>query len=117
MKWPKKEKYKKLTGNKFNFAAFVTALEALDLTTCDIHFRLQTKNVPLQKLDFLGRFETFEADLKHVLGHLGLDNDQPLQKKNASQNRRAYQSYYTPELRDRVAQMSRQDIAQLGYRF
>jgi len=100
-----------------NFDGLIDFLETLDLTQCDPHFRLQTCLIPLEAVDFLGRFETFDSDFKKVLAQLDIKSAIKLHRKNATKNRHPYQHYYTPELRDRVAKLYQQDIEALGYEF
>ncbi len=100
-----------------NFGDVVRYLNNFDLATCDAHFRLQTRLVPLAKLDFIGRFETYEADLRTILGRLGIETSAPIERRNSTKDRLPYQSYYTPELVDIVAELYKDDIDALGYKF
>ena len=113
----KKFRYKEFGGDRNDFETFISFLETQDLTQWDIHFRLQTRLIPLSTIDFLGRFETFEYDLIKVLTRLGLKADIELERKNASKNRRPYQDYYTPDVRERVTCLYQEDIETLGYKF
>lgn len=66
-------------------------------------------------VDFLGRFESFEADftrLRQKLGGLGSE----LKHLNASK-RSDYRDYYTDETREIIAQAYRADIELFGYEF
>jgi hypothetical protein len=99
------------------FEEFVSFLETRDLATCNIHFRLQTRLVPIDDIDFLGRFERFETDLNTVLGHLGIPSDAPLERINWSVSKRPYQDYYTDDLRNRIAALYQPDIKAFGYNF
>ncbi len=110
-------KFKAFSGDKNNFEAFVSFLEDQDIARANIHFRLQTELLPLNKIDFLGRFENFDADLKEVLTRLKLKADIELEQKNSTKNRQSYQDYYTPALRERVARLYQPDIEVLEYEF
>ncbi|MGX9357133.1 sulfotransferase family 2 domain-containing protein [Roseobacteraceae bacterium S113] len=61
------------------------------------------------------RLEHFEADFAPVAEHLGFDVSLP--RANASARRADYQSYYTREDAERVAEMAAEDIARFGYSF
>jgi len=97
--------------------SLVDYLETKDVANCNIHFRLQTCLVPAERLDFLGRYETFEADLGHIVTQLALERPTAFAEKNASKSRTHYRDYYTPELKDRVATLYRDDIEAFSYDF
>jgi hypothetical protein len=67
-------------------------------------------------VDFVGRFETLSEDLASVMQTLGVETKLALPKTNVSESR-DYRSYYTPELRDRVAEWYAPEIKLLGYAF
>ena len=99
------------------FEEFVSVLETSDLETCNIHFRLQTHLIPIDDINFLGRFEKFETDLKKVLDHLGTPIEAPLERKGLHARKRPYQDYYTDDLRNRIAALYQSDIDAFGYDF
>jgi hypothetical protein len=105
------------TGDTTKLESFVDFLETLDLSNCDPHFRLQTQLIPLDLIDFIGRFENFDIDLKNVLAQLGLNAEIQLEQKNASETRVSYQEYFTPELRKRVEKLYEDDIKTFEYEF
>jgi len=61
------------------------------------------------------RLEHFAADAAPLCAHLGFDLDLPV--VNRSVRARRYQDYYTPSLRDTVAETCAEDIARFGYTF
>lgn len=67
-------------------------------------------------VDFVGRFENLEADFARVCQRLGL-GPIPLPHRNASRQRRPYQSLYDATTRDRVARHWAGDVRRFGYRF
>jgi sulfotransferase famil protein len=67
-------------------------------------------------VDFVGRFETLHDDLASVLKTIGVSEELALPKTNVSDSG-DYRSYYTPELRDRVASWYAPEIKLLGYAF
>jgi len=67
-------------------------------------------------VDFVGRFENLNEDLASVLKTVGAKTDLALPKTNVSESG-DYQSYYTPELRDLVAEWYAPEIKLLGYTF
>ncbi|MEP1963728.1 sulfotransferase family 2 domain-containing protein [Tateyamaria sp.] len=107
-------KFEDLTGE---FEEFVDFLETENLTTCNIHYRLQTRLIPVDNMDFLGRFERFEADLMKILKHLEIPKEDEFESRNVSEDKRPFQEYYTPDLRDRVAELYKADIQAFNYKF
>lgn len=68
-----------------------------------------------EPLDFVLRYETMQADLSRMLTQCGHpDVALPCVWKTFRQH---YSDYYTPEARQRVAEMFREDIERFGYRF
>jgi hypothetical protein len=65
-------------------------------------------------MDFVGKFESINADFKHITKAIGLDAELP--HLNASK-RVGYQSYYDDETRDIIAHWFREDIELFGYEF
>lgn len=66
-------------------------------------------------IDFIGRFENFEADARSVLDRLGV-RPGSLETINATPHA-AYRSCYTPRTRQIVAERYARDIEYFGYRF
>lgn len=69
-------------------------------------------------LDFVGRYESLEADFDTVLETLGLHGKVVLPRENVSKGRKGvYRDYYTPASRDLVAKWYAPEIAYFGYTF
>jgi hypothetical protein len=69
-------------------------------------------------VDLLGRYETLREDLAKAMQTIGCEEDVELLQVNVSRTRdRDYRSYYTPELRERVAEWYAPEIELLGYEF
>lgn len=99
-----------------DFEAFVDFLATWDLDTCNIHFRRQSRMIDTNEVDFIGRMENFEDDLKQVFHILGLPVPE-IPHSNKSVDRRAYQSYYTKATQHQVEQLYRKDLQLFGYSF
>ena len=65
-------------------------------------------------VDYVGRYETLEADFDEITRHLGLDLQLP--HLNSTEHR-DYRSYYSAETRERVAELWAVDIENFGYSF
>lgn len=69
-------------------------------------------------LDFVGRYESLDADFDEVLGRIGLTGQVSLPKANVSKDRKgSYRDYYTPESRALVAEWYRPEIEHFSYEF
>jgi hypothetical protein len=70
-------------------------------------------------VDFLGHFESLEADLRVVLKRIGVEmkHELPRAKSGIRTSHRHYREYYNDELRDMIAQWYAPEINLLGYEF
>ncbi|MEM7397904.1 MAG: sulfotransferase family 2 domain-containing protein [Pseudomonadota bacterium] len=71
-------------------------------------------------VDFLGRYENLEDDLYAALTRAGIEEKLSVPKANVTPNKdagRGYRSYYTPALREQVANWYRPEIELLGYTY
>ena len=70
-------------------------------------------------VDFVGRYETLEADLKHALEQVGLslDRELPRAKTTFRRDERPYRDYYDGSTRDIVGGWYRREIELLDYAF
>jgi hypothetical protein len=65
-------------------------------------------------VDFIGRFENFEADANLVLERIGIEAKVPVLNTSC---RSDYRDYYTPRTRELVARRFARDIEAFGYEF
>ncbi len=98
-----------------DFDYFVDFINKQDLTKADRHIKLQTKMFPYFHVNFIGRFETFEKDLRYVLKAIGLEHVN-IPKANTSRHVH-YSKYYTERTKKIIAHKYRSDIEAFGYRF
>lgn len=68
-------------------------------------------------LDFVGRFEQLEDDMRYVIGELRLPLDISNFPHAKHGNSTDYRSYYGPEERNLVKDISRWEIETFEYRF
>jgi len=100
-----------------DFASFVDfVIERGEMSTNDPHLCAQSRMIDLNHVDFIGRFENFEDDLRKVLSKLKIDNFE-VSKKNATISRKSYHDYYDNITRDKVAEIYAKDIELFNYQF
>ena len=66
-------------------------------------------------VDFIGRFETIEADFKRITHRLQIKRS--LQKTNTSKRNKNYKEYYTSETEKIVSAVYKRDIQLFNYEF
>jgi hypothetical protein len=70
---------------------------------------------PTRRADFVGRTETFEADLRAVAARLDVPfTEVPRENVSSSYD---WREWYTPAAHDRVAEIFRRDVDTFGYSF
>jgi hypothetical protein len=65
-------------------------------------------------VDYVGRYESLEADFEEIKRHLGLDLELPHLNRT---EHRDYRSYYTAETRDLVGELWAVDVRNFDYSF
>lgn len=69
-----------------------------------------------RRADFIGRLETFDADIAAVRTRLGLPSLESVPHDNATAHDE-YREYYSNASRDLVGQIFAKDVSAFGYRF
>ena len=117
-----------------SFKDFLKKLCQLDLnkvqSNCDTynlidkHVAPQNLIIPLKKLSFIGRLESFETDFKLVCEKIEVDynfdytvNKSHNSKKLNTTKHKHYTEYYDNETREIVAEKYARDIEYFGYEF
>ena len=96
-----------------NFVSFVTDQ---DLEHCDHHIRLQASLIDMNAVDFVGRFESFEADLLKVAQRLNLGSVS-IGKKNSSVRNSDYRREYSEVSANKIEIAYSRDINLFQYEF
>jgi hypothetical protein len=110
---------KKSVGGSGDFRSYVDWVSSVlsarkSLTAGNCHLRPQVE-FELEKLDFVGRFENFETELRLLFKTLNLPVKYvPHAHKS---NRRHYADYYDERTRIQVGKIYAEDIEELGYTF
>jgi hypothetical protein len=68
-------------------------------------------------VDFIGRFESLDADFIEICCRLDLSPPALPHEKRNTAGRRRYTDYYTPAQRDLIGEKFRVDIERFGYEF
>lgn len=100
------------------FDAFVAAVASIPDANADAHFRSQstfvTNGAGEVAVDYIGRYETLEADLEHAQELAGMPRF-TLPHLQAVGESRSYAHYYDARTRDIVAERFATDIELFGY--
>lgn len=100
-----------------DFKNYVDYVAKIDVTTYkDPHIRLQATLIDMNHVDFVGRFERFEVDLKKIFSILEMGGIK-IYKKNVTKNRKPYPEYYDEASQQKVAEIYRKDIQIFNYQF
>jgi hypothetical protein len=98
----------------FSFSRFLDYVSAHDLTNCNTHFRLQSCLIDLNEVDFIGRMEHFEQDIKTVFQLLDLPMSE-IPHNNKSKPLEKTESVTTRENFQRCYDLYRKDFQLFGY--
>ena len=55
-----------------DLGSFVDWLAKQNVDECDEHLQVQHRQIDMQRIDFVGRFERFDSDFAHVANSIGL---------------------------------------------
>ena len=97
-----------------------TFMRYLELTNSKLHVQWEKQHKFFQDengkiiVNFIGRLENFKADSAHILDRLGIQAEIP--HVNATRHKH-YSEYYNTETREMVAEMYKDDIRILWYKF
>ena len=94
-----------------NITNFIGWFADQDPATCDRHLRLQTRLIPENGLDLLGRMETFEDDLDQFLDMVGITRET---KHHRNQSKKAKSELAIGD-RKRLADIYAPDLERFGY--
>ena len=67
--------------------------------------------------DFIGRQESFEADMRAVIARIGIEVPADVSRINAAPERPDYRDVYTPVMRDKVTHVFKRDLRAFSYEF
>ena len=111
------KRYGNIGFRNMQFGDFVDFVVKTPDHLCDPHFLPQHYFFEIEKLDFLGRFENFEADLLTVLEKVAPDFNATdiIAEKKQSSSPGYYKDAYNDKTRALVAEKYKRDIELLGY--
>jgi hypothetical protein len=99
-----------------DLGTFAAHVAEHDLDHGDAHVRRQSQLIDLNRVNSIGRFETFADDLRGVLTHLGLTFDETTHV-NRSGRDADYRGYYDDRSAELVGSMYETDVKLFGYTF
>lgn len=68
-------------------------------------------------VDYMGRFENFESDIRHIVSKLNIRKDFDSHINAAKKKRKHYSRYYSDAMIQKVKQLYETDIERFGYHF
>lgn len=99
-----------------DFGNFINYVSELNIDECDRHLRSQSVLIDLNKIDYLGRMETFDDDTKYIFRRIGLP-EKEIAPMNVTSGKMPYRDYYSEQMVEKVAQIYQKDIKIFGYQF
>lgn len=124
--WPANKLYKphkKVFNEEFgvsmptedDFRDYILKITSSDGINSDRHYFVQSNNLPLEDMDFIGKVENFKNDFNFVCQKIGIPKETHLHiNKSTHAN---YTAYYNDETREIVAEKYAKDIEIFGYKF
>lgn len=97
-----------------DFARFVEWICDQDPAQINIHFRPQARLVP-PEIDFVGRMETFEADLRNVFDRIHLGNLENVPHGNRTAKANRVEPEVTPSIQGAITKYYEDDFRRFGY--
>jgi len=99
-----------------SFEYFVKFIQKENLSKSNRHIRLQSRLFPCNDVDFIGRFENFNSDVKFVLNKIGM-GVKDIAKLNTSGRKKNYRDYYNENTREIIRKKYAKDIKIFKYSF
>lgn len=69
------------------------------------------------QMDYIGRFENFNQDMKHISNVLGLNYSESVHINKAKKKKKHYSNYYTEALKLDFEAIYKEDLLKLDYQF
>ncbi len=101
---------------KQDFGKFVDFVDKQNIENCDVHLRLQARLIDLNEMDFIGRMENFDNDIRYVFDKLAIPYKE-IMRKNVSKDKTSYREFYNEELKQKVAEIYAKDLNIFCYDF
>lgn len=98
-----------------DFDFFVDYISKIDMTKANPHIKLQTRLIPVDQCDFIGKMDNLNEDFQHVCNIIGIE--MPKLEHIHQTEREHYSHYYTPRTRKIIASLYREDIETFGFEF
>ena len=123
------DKTKKVIGTRWSmpfyrkwknatFPEFAQDIVKKNLAGVDRHSRLQCCNLNnLEGLDFVGKLENFEEDVKFVMDNIGVEKYNLKCMNKVKRKHAHYTDYYDKETEEVVSKAYERDISEFGYTF
>jgi hypothetical protein len=101
----------------YTFKDYVSYITSPDLINSNRHWFVQSSNLPLGDMNFIGKLENFENDFSFVCQKIGVTEKPFLHINKSTKKYEDYTLYYDKETRKMVAERYAEDINNFGYKF
>ncbi len=101
---------------KQDFGKFVDFVGEKNIEKCSVHLRLQSKLIDLNEINFIGRMENFDDDIRYVFDKLEIPYKE-IMRENVSEDKTSYRAFYNEELKEKVTKIYAKDLNIFGYDF
>lgn len=105
--------FKQCFGKDFDY--FVDFIDTLDVATTNSHLKLQTRLIPVEECDFIGKLDNFANDFKYICDVIGIGCEKIPHKHKTDHVH--YSTYYTPRTQKIIAKKYQEDIETFGFTF
>ena len=101
----------------YTFKDYIFKITSPDIINSNRHWFVQSSNLPLGDMDFIGKLENFENDFSFVCQKIGVTEKPFFHLNQSSKRYKDYTLYYDKETRKIVAERYAEDINNFGYKF
>lgn len=98
-----------------NFEFFVGFVSQHNINKCNRHIRSSDSLVP-QDVNYVGKLENFDRDFKYIIEKIGIEYNKVI-TRNKSIYTQPWKKYYTPQIKEKVEIIYKEDIKRFGYEF
>ena len=97
------------------FDLFVEYVSQFDLTNADVHLRPQYRLMDINRMNHIGKMESFNEDCHRIFGGLGIKMDKLSRANASSPSSKSSLDYYSSRSMNIVNKIYARDFQEFGY--